>query len=274
MSSTLHHLGIHTADPAALAAFYGQTLGMTCADGPDGAKICAGPDRRLVILEGVPSTLAFAAYAFEDRAALDAQQHRIEQAGQAVLPSPSPLLRDGAFSVTDPDGTRIVFGWQETGAHTELAGRPARLQHFVMASTNGARIAQFYEEVLGFTVSDRVYREDGSLTTCFLRSSNEHHSFAVFQAPQQRLDHHCYETSGWMDIRDWGDHFAKLRIPVVWGPGRHGPGDNLFIFIADPDGNSVELSAELEIVAAGREAGAWPHEERTLNLWGRAPLRS
>jgi hypothetical protein len=77
-----------------------------------------------------------------------------------------------------------------------------------------------------------------------------------------------------MDIRDWGDHFARLRIPVVWGPGHHGPGDNLFIFVADPDGNSVELSAELEIVPAGREARAWPHEERTLNLWGKAPLRS
>jgi len=35
---------------------------------------------------------------------------------------------------------------------------------------------------------------------------------------------------------------------VKWGPGRHGPGNNLFVFIHDLDGNWVEVSAELEHV--------------------------
>ena len=57
------------------------------------------------------------------------------------------------------------------------------------------------------------------------------------------------------------------------GPGRHGPGDNLFFMVSDPDGNSVELSAEIEIVADNREMGDWLHEERTLNYWGKGMLR-
>ena len=61
---------------------------------------------------------------------------------------------------------------------------------------------------------------------------------------------------------------------MKWGPGRHGPGNNLFLFVHDPDGNWVELSAELEVVAPDRPTGTWPHEERTLNSWGSAPLRS
>jgi catechol-2,3-dioxygenase len=77
-----------------------------------------------------------------------------------------------------------------------------------------------------------------------------------------------------MVIRDWADHFAQARIPIRWGPGRHGPGNNLFIFIHDPDGNWVELSAELEQVQPDRPVGEWPHEERTLNLWGQGLLRS
>jgi len=273
MWAYLHHLGLQSADPGALAAFYRDAMGMTCGAGQGGMTICAARDRRIVISAGAPRTLAFAAYAFEDPEGLARLRHRLEAADVPLLSSPSPLFADGAFAVADPDGTRIVFGLDAapTEAPTE---RPARLQHFVMASTDCGRVARFYEKVLGFTVSDRVYRADGSLTACFLRSTDEHHSFAVFQAPHRGFDHHCYETSGWMDIRDWGDHFARQRIPVVWGPGRHGPGNNLFIFVDDPDGNKVELSAELEIVPKGREAGAWPHEERTLNLWGRAPLRS
>jgi catechol 2,3-dioxygenase len=60
---------------------------------------------------------------------------------------------------------------------------------------------------------------------------------------------------------------------LMWGPGRHGPGNNLFIFIEDPDGNWIEVSAELEVVH-DRPAVDWPHERRTLNLWGPAILRS
>ena len=77
-----------------------------------------------------------------------------------------------------------------------------------------------------------------------------------------------------MDIRDWGDRFARVRIPIFFGPGRHGPGDNLFFMVNDPDGNKVELSAEIEIVKADKPAGVWPQSEYTLNSWGRAWMRS
>lgn len=56
--------------------------------------------------------------------------------------------------------------------------------------------------------------------------------------------------------------------------GCDGPGQNLFMFIHDADGNWVELSAELEIVAEDRPVGAWTHERRTLNSWGQGLLRS
>jgi hypothetical protein len=67
---------------------------------------------------------------------------------------------------------------------------------------------------------------------------------------------------------------ASLRIPLWWGPGRHGPGNNLFFMIEDPDGHKVEFSAELERVPRETDFRTWPHEQRTLNLWGSAWMRS
>jgi catechol-2,3-dioxygenase len=87
------------------------------------------------------------------------------------------------------------------------------------------------------------------------------------------VDHHSYEAGEWDTIRDWCDHFASHGVQVFWGPGRHGPGNNLFIFIEDPDGNWIEVSAELEVIH-DRPVKNWPHAERTLNLWGRGVLRS
>ena len=112
------------------------------------------------------------------------------------------------------------------------------------------------------------------MSACFLRSDPEHHSLAFFRAGHAGFDHHSYEAACWNDIRDWGDHFAARQMGIVWGAGRHGPGNNLFIFVRDPDGNHVEISAEIERFGFDQQPGTWRHEERTLNLWGSAWMRS
>ena len=76
----------------------------------------------------------------------------------------------------------------------------------------------------------------------------------------------------WNLIRDWCDHISRNGLTLFWGPGRHGPGNNLFVFFEDCDGNKIELSAELELIK-NRKYIDWPHESRTLNLWGKSFLR-
>ena len=82
------------------------------------------------------------------------------------------------------------------------------------------------------------------------------------------------ETTSWNDIRDWADHLGDMRIELSWGPGRHGPGNNLFFMVCDADGNMVELSAEIEEMDRYMAARQWKHEPHTLNLWGVAWMRS
>ena len=107
-----------------------------------------------------------------------------------------------------------------------------------------------------------------SRKVAFYRTDEEHHSFAVFSAPEAGADHHAYETGGWTDLRDWADHFSNCDVRIWWGPGRHGPGNNLFFMIRDPHGDQIELSAEIERMPRETAARLWPAEDRTLNLWG------
>ena len=238
--------------------------------------IATAPDRQLLFDKGGKNALAYGAYAVSNQTELDRLKRRIEAAGERWTAFTSPLLESGALAVTDPDGNLWVFGCARSanGPAQAQAVPAARLQHVVMASCDAQRITTFFENVLGFTLSDLVLDDDGTVRTAFLRCSHEHHSFAVFQAAENRLDHHCYEVADWNAIRDWGDHLAAAEIPLVWGPGRHGPGNNLFLFFHDADGNWVELSAELETVAHERPVATWRHEKRTLNTWGDALLRS
>jgi catechol 2,3-dioxygenase len=274
LTATLHHLVIATPNPTSLAEFYRVALRYAITE-RDGQIFATGLDRRLLFVPGTAKTLRAAAFAVPDRKELKRLRLRIEARQWPYRDAASPLLSE-SISVRDPDGTEFVFGLAEpdVAPTTEAQARLARLQHVVMSSRDPERVVRFFIDVLGFRLSDNVVDEQGDVRTSFLRCSHEHHGFAVFKASEDRFDHHCYETKDWNEIRDWCDHMAENNIPIQWGPGRHGPGNNLFMFVHDTDGNWVEISAELEVVSDERPVGRWPHEQRTLNSWGRGLLRS
>jgi len=272
MRGRLHHLVLESSKPEALARFYATALDMAAERRGD-AWVCQAPNRHLMFVEGKAGTLHSAGYAVSDRDVLEELKKRISSNNVEFDVTPTALFPDYAISFRDPDGNQIAYGISDD-ASVSSKRLPARLQHLVVGSTNAATMVDFYTNVVGLRESDRVNDDDRRLRTSFMRTDNEHHSFAVFQTSECRLDHHCYELEDWNSIRDWGDRFASLRTPVKWGPGRHGPGNNLFMFIHDPDGNWVELSAELQIVADDKPVGEWRHEEHTLNSWGQAFLRT
>jgi catechol 2,3-dioxygenase-like lactoylglutathione lyase family enzyme len=274
LTAALHHLVIATPNPTALAEFYRVAMRYGICE-LQGRIFATGRDRRLLFVPGKAKTLQGAGFAVADREELKRLRLQIEERQWPYREGASPLLSD-SISVCDPDGTEFIFGVAEPEDTpiSEAPARLARLQHVVMSSRDPERVARFFIEVLGFRLSDNVVDAQGQVTTSFLRCSHEHHSFAVFKASEDRFDHHCYETKDWNQIRDWCDHMARNHIPVQWGPGRHGPGNNLFMFVHDTDGNWVEISSELELVSEERPVGRWPHEERTLNSWGRGLLRS
>lgn len=265
----LHHIQLLSADPAALAAFYADAMDMQARPLGAGEWICEGPLRRVLFAAGDNRTLGFGAFAVRDADALATVREAAERAGAAILPSPSPLFNT-AFAVRDPDGNLAVFGTAAPELHR--TGLRGPLQHLTLATRDPVAIEEFYVRTLGFLVSDRVLSDEGQFNTLFTRSNHEHHSLACFRQDRVGVDHHSYEAGDWSVIKDWCDRMGDRHIPIMWGPGRHGPGNNLFVFIEDPDRNWIEISAELEVVH-DRPAKDWRHEPRTLNSWGPAIMR-
>ncbi len=269
----LDHLRIDSPEPKALAGFYARALGMTVS--PLGAEtyLAERPERRLVIGRGEPRFHAYSAYALADAAQLARYRRHVVARGAEPLPSPTPLFDEGAFALSDPDGRLSVFGIRRSTGAVPAEALPGRLQHVVVASSRFPAMMAFHRDVLGFLVSDTVHVDDGEgglgeVNVCFLRSNEEHHSFAVFRAPKSSSDHFALDVPSWDDIRRWADHFAALDVGIWWGPGRHGAGNNLFFMVRDPDGNNIEISAELERLPKGAPGKRWPAGGKALNLWG------
>lgn len=269
----LHHIKLTSDQPPVLLDFYQRVLELDISEVTDGVWDLKGAERRFLIGRGKRNGLAFSAFAIDDADRLRALKSFVEDQGISTGPGASPLFGNGAaFSVRDPDGHMLTFGMPADGDANHGDRLPGRLQHAVKGTPNLEAVIAFWLK-LGFVLSDEVKDDKGELKAAFCRSDPEHHSVAAFRTKDPRFDHFCMETRCWNDIRDWADHLAGMRINVGWGPGRHGPGNNLFFMLPDPDGNMVELSSEIELMERDVPARQWPHEEHTLNLWGGAWMR-
>ena len=269
----LDHIALETTKKKRLANFYKKIMGMDYFVNKDGDMVCIGPLRKLIIKDGINNKLSFAGFSCRSENDLKLFKSYVTSNKVKILDFINPYFKERAFSISDPDGNIISFGvgLNETQKFNGILNGP--LQHLTFSSSNVERFQKFYSEKLGFKITDIVIHDNGTLATSFVTSNHEHHTLACFKANKVGIDHHSYEVGEWNFIRDWCDHFSKYDIKLRWGPGRHGPGNNLFVFIKDVDNNWIELSAELETVH-DREIKKWPQAEKTLNLWGKGILRS
>ena len=269
----LHHLEIQSSNPERLSNFYSNIMDMKIDKLSSDKFLCDGPSRKIIITLGKDKTLSHAGMVCRNENNLNGFKDFLNQKELKLKDYNSELYKPGSFSVEDPDKNVLCFGVLKDKSTASLNGIHAPLQHLTFASEDVVSFQNFYENKLGFQVTDRVVKNNGELATCFATSNHEHHTIACFKSSKKGMDHHSYEAGDWNHIKSWCDHFASNNIKLMWGPGRHGPGNNLFVFIEDIDGNWIEISAELETVH-GRPVKNWPQEERTLNLWGNAIMRS
>ena len=268
----LHHIALNTTRPLQLARFYENTLCLE-KERISGGWLLFGGNRRILILTDTKNSLGFAGFACQDVQSFKVLKRNFMERGIETSQDNNSLFSDkDSFFILDCDGNKIYFGLNKRSNEKD-SKLHAPLQHITFTSTNLDNFVQFYVDKLGFKISDKVINKEGKLTTCFMRSNQEHHTVACFLSSKSGLDHFSFEAGTWEWIKNWCDHFSKEDIALIWGPGRHGPGNNLFAFIEDLDGNKIEISAELEIVH-DRQIKKWPHEPKTLNLWGSAIMRS
>jgi catechol 2,3-dioxygenase-like lactoylglutathione lyase family enzyme len=272
------HIGLRVPDVAATAAFYGRVLGLVpeadLAGG--GTRLGWGTGHHVVDLLPGPAGLDHIGFEVRDADGLAGLEKRLRDAGHSVGElDPSHL--DGSVGparglvCTDPDGNTVHFHTpvRRGGEHSADTGRrPIRYQHVTLSTADLPAMVEFYVGVAGFRISDQL--ADGRFA--WLRSDRDHHTLAVVETGRSGgLDHYSYDLAEWEDFKAWCDRLTDDGVDVVWGPGRHGPGNNLFVFFDDPAGNHVELSAEMEKFHDDRVTYVprrWEPVPNSVNLWG------
>ncbi|MCF3948198.1 VOC family protein [Acidiphilium sp. AL] len=170
------------------------------------------------------------------------------------------------FSTLDPDGRRLSFT-ADVARYTDEEDRlalPRKITHVVLNSESFEKNQAFYEEMLGFRVSD--YSANAMV---FLRCSSDHHAIALNRASYPSVNHVAFEMAS-IDsfMRGIGRMKTRGQAPA-WGPGRHGPGNNPFAYFVSPSGFVIEFTSEvLQIDEATHEPQVWPRNiPEKMDLW-------
>ena len=194
------------------------------------------------------------AFGAEDAASVDSLAERLMAAGVQIDREPAALVTPGGgygFRFFDPEGRLIeVSSGVAQRSARPLEPReaiPQRLSHVVINSTDIMGTKAFYEQHLGFRLSD--WLED---QMCFMRTRVDHHILAISSGPHVALNHISFEMRGIDEYMRGSGRLMRSGHKALWGPGRHGAGDNTFTYFLDPNANVVEYTTELEKVLDDR----------------------
>ena len=116
-----------------------------------------------------------------------------------------------------------------------------KLGHVAFVTPEPKALAEFYEKVLGFRVSDWI----GDFFV-FMRCNADHHSVNFIHGKSAKMHHIAYELRDFSHLQTACDLFGERKIPIIWGPVRLGPGHNVAAFHRDHDDWVVEFYAELD----------------------------
>jgi catechol 2,3-dioxygenase len=246
------------------------------ADTPDEILLsCNEKHHELQILKGPGPGVDHVGLELEAERDLEEIRDRLQRRGIAILSEqPQEPGLGQAIRFSGPLG--LVFE-----LYTAMEREPLSVEHYMpplarrlghvsFAAAECSEMSEFLQEVLDFrltdTLGDRVY---------WLRCDHEHHGFALVQyETEPSLHHYAFQLENWSAIQRYADNLAIQRKRLAWGPGRHGPGRNLYTYLPDPNNIIVEAYADLLEVwdEANYEPIDWSYlGESALNLWGPLP---
>lgn len=165
-----------------------------------------------------------------------------------------------------PDGETYRFVLEKPAAELPAnRDRPIELSHVVLNSKDADAAERFATSTLGFKVSDRTRFMN------FVRCNRTHHCIAYARAEVSSLHHIAFEMTDIDGVMRGIGRMRDAGYPPVWGPGRHGPGNNVFGYFIGPHGGVIEYTAEVEEVGDDYPVGGpdkWKWPQGRTDHWG------
>lgn len=281
---SLGYLGFSVKDPEAFAAFATGVLGLMPGE-------VAGRYRlddlawRIAVEAGEADDVAYVGFEVAGPAELDALRERLTAAGVAVGNGDPDLLADrgvlGLISCRDPDGLTVEIFYGPTLRTERPFASPAGvgafvtgdqgLGHVVLATKDMAAARAFYQDLLGFRLSDVIRMSPSpqfSFEMEFFHCNPRHHTLALMPVPMPRRLHHFMVQVPTLDAVGFAlERALAAGAPITATLGRH-TNDHMVSFYARTSGGfevefgwgALEVDEATWRVSRHDKPSSWGHK--------------
>lgn len=272
---SLRRIGLRTRDFTQSLDFYTSLWGLEEVPGKVAGRALlrgTGPEHHLLeLVDADYNGIDHIAFAVRSPQDVDDAAAHLQASGVELLSEPARLdgpARGYGLRMLDPEDRvlEISSNVASNAPRNMRDPRPRKLAHVVLNTTDIFASEQFYREVLGFRVSD--WSEDQMV---FMRINSDHHSIAFNQGKWTAVNHVAYELPSVDHYMRAVGRLNQAGIQPLWGPGRHGPGNNTFAYFSDPAGLVPEFTSEVEQIDEDEYLPrVWNRVADQSDLWGTA----
>jgi catechol 2,3-dioxygenase-like lactoylglutathione lyase family enzyme len=217
-------------------------------------------------------------WAVSDKAALDAIGGELSRDRKVTADA------EGRLHAVGPSGFGLAFEVTKARRETAPSRPPAHdanqrafryhkavpdhLGHIGVSTPNVDEMAEFYIARLGFTLSDTIkgfgkfVRAPGSIN---------HHNLFISRRDRLEMQHLSLRVA---NIDELGVGMGQLEMKGwkrLWGPGRHGPGSDMFVFFRNPAGATVEYHCDEDFIVDPAKWTPREWEPQIITHWGGRP---
>lgn len=257
---SLGYLGLRVKDPRSFETFATRVLGLMPVEN-DGATRYRLDELgwRIAVEEGDADDVAYLGFEVSGSAELEGIRTRLQEAGVAVeRGTPEHVAARevvGLISCKDPDGLPVEIFYGPTlrteapfaspvGVSGFVTGAQG-LGHVVLSTRDVAAARRFYQDLLGFRLSDTIRMRMGRdlfVDMEFFHCNPRHHTLALIPMPMPKRLHHFMLQVANLDAVGFALERAQAaKSPITMTLGRHTNDRMVSFYTRAPAGFEVEF---------------------------------
>lgn len=273
------HIKINVTDPDAVVRDATEILGLKVTHATSGQTWLSANGRAAELVLNHASENSTHTIGLEALSAdlVEGARSRVEEAGCRVL-STVPSMDCIAAGVTfaTPEGLRFEI---HTPVRNSLVERrhpttgvgASRLDHINIITPDPEATRGQLSRIGGMGLSERLVNDSLS----WMYGGNRQHHILGLVKGVVGLHHYSFEFLEFNQYLRLGDTLDRFDKQLLWGPGRHRPGDNTYAYYTDASGAMIECSGPMSMIAD--DEGFVPNvitnlqrpgNVRQMNVWG------
>jgi catechol 2,3-dioxygenase len=266
--SQLAHVELTTPVPQKSLDFWTQVVGLEETERiGQSVYLRAWADRfhhTLKLTEGPEVSLAHVGWRADGPEQLEEAVRRLSEAGVGEGWDEDPVGHGRSFRYRAPGGHRHEIFWDveryvaPADKASRFPNRPQRylprgigvrcIDHLTITAPDPWTEASWYHETLGHRFMEYTCVPDKPEIVIFAMTTTceRSHDLGIvrdWMGLAGRVNHFAYFVDSREELIRAADIFLNQDIAIEYGPGRHGMGDQDYLYVRDPGGMRVEINA-------------------------------